>query len=85
MVSIIISTLYMFYMFTFSSICMNPSMPQGFVSSGEDGAVRVWAAGDCVREIRLPAHSVWSITCLDNGDIVTGNLMLYIYYIIAYT
>ncbi|XP_045446086.1 phospholipase A-2-activating protein [Melitaea cinxia] len=55
------------------SICMNPSMPQGFVSSGEDGAVRVWAAGDCVREIRLPAHSVWSITCLDNGDIVTGS------------
>ncbi|XP_026490148.2 phospholipase A-2-activating protein [Vanessa tameamea] len=55
------------------SISMNPGIPQGFVSCGEDGAVRVWTAGDCVRSLRLPAQSVWSLTCLDNGDIVTGS------------
>ncbi|XP_045764528.1 phospholipase A-2-activating protein [Maniola jurtina] len=54
------------------SISVNPALPQGFVTSGEDGTVRVWAAGDCVRELRLPVQSVWSVTCLDNGDIVTG-------------
>ncbi|XP_039749318.1 phospholipase A-2-activating protein [Pararge aegeria] len=54
------------------SISMNPSLPQGFVTSGEDGAVKVWSAGDCVRELRLPVESVWSVTCLENGDIVTG-------------
>ncbi|CAH2235111.1 jg7520 [Pararge aegeria aegeria] len=54
------------------SISINPSLPQGFVTSGEDGAVKVWSAGDCVRELRLPVESVWSVTCLENGDIVTG-------------
>ncbi|CAH0728958.1 unnamed protein product, partial [Brenthis ino] len=55
------------------SITTNPSLPQGFASCGEDGSIRIWAAGDCVRELKLPAHSVWSLTCLDNGDIVTGS------------
>ncbi|XP_052738661.1 phospholipase A-2-activating protein [Bicyclus anynana] len=55
------------------SICINPTIPQGFVTSGEDGAVRVWSAGDCIRELRLPVESVWSVTCLNNGDIVTGS------------
>ncbi|KAF9409483.1 hypothetical protein HW555_011158 [Spodoptera exigua] len=55
------------------SISMNPVVPQGFATCGEDGAVRLWAGGDCVRDIRLPVQSVWSITCLDNGDIVTGS------------
>ncbi|PZC79265.1 hypothetical protein B5X24_HaOG216531 [Helicoverpa armigera] len=55
------------------SISMNPGVQQGFATCGEDGSVRLWAAGDCVRDIRLPVQSVWSITCLDNGDIVTGS------------
>ncbi|XP_047985835.1 phospholipase A-2-activating protein isoform X2 [Leguminivora glycinivorella] len=45
----------------------------GFATCGEDGSVRLWSAGDCVREIRLPVHSVWSVICMDNGDIVTGS------------
>ncbi|KAJ0179726.1 hypothetical protein K1T71_004317 [Dendrolimus kikuchii] len=55
------------------SISMNPGVENGFATCGEDGSVRLWAGGDCVREIRLPVHSVWSVTCLDNGDIVTGS------------
>ncbi|XP_026739639.1 phospholipase A-2-activating protein [Trichoplusia ni] len=55
------------------SISMNPGVAQGFASCGEDGCVRLWAGSDCVRDIRLPVQSVWSITCLDNGDIVTGS------------
>ncbi|XP_050681679.1 phospholipase A-2-activating protein [Leptidea sinapis] len=55
------------------SISVNPGVEHGFASCGEDGSVRLWANGDCVRELRLPVHSVWSVTCLDNGDVVTGS------------
>ncbi|KAM3961586.1 LOW QUALITY PROTEIN: phospholipase A2 activator protein [Aphomia sociella] len=55
------------------SISMNSALTSGFATCGEDGSVRVWSAGDCIGEIRLPVHSVWSVTCLDNGDIVTGS------------
>ncbi|XP_037299197.1 phospholipase A-2-activating protein isoform X2 [Manduca sexta] len=55
------------------SISLNPVVSNGFATSGEDGSVRLWSGGDCVREIKLPVHSVWSVTCLDNGDIVTGS------------
>ena len=58
-----------------SSIAINPSIPHSFASCGEDGSIRIWAAGDCIRELRLPAQSVWSLTCLDNGDIVTGKIV----------
>ncbi|KPJ20538.1 Phospholipase A-2-activating protein [Papilio machaon] len=53
------------------SICINPGVPNSFTTCGEDGTVRLWSNGDCVREIHLPVQSVWSVTCLDNGDIVT--------------
>ncbi|KAL4710493.1 hypothetical protein ACJJTC_008895 [Scirpophaga incertulas] len=55
------------------SISRNPSLPNGFATSGEDGSVRIWSGSDCIREIRLPVQSVWSVTCLDNGDVVTGS------------
>ncbi|CAK1552863.1 unnamed protein product [Leptosia nina] len=55
------------------SISMNPGVDKGFASCGEDGSVRIWSGGDCVCELRLPVHSVWSVTCLDNGDVVTGS------------
>ncbi|CAB3243021.1 unnamed protein product [Arctia plantaginis] len=55
------------------SISLNPGVEQGFATCGEDGSVRLWAGGDCVRDIRLPVQSVWSVTCLENGDIVTGS------------
>ncbi|XP_063361364.1 phospholipase A-2-activating protein [Cydia amplana] len=54
------------------SISINPGL-NGWATCGEDGSVRLWSAGDCVREIRLPVHSVWSVACMDNGDIVTGS------------
>ncbi|KOB74661.1 putative phospholipase A2, activating protein [Operophtera brumata] len=40
------------------SISMNPGVPEGFATCGEDGSVRIWTGGDCVRDIRLPVHSV---------------------------
>ncbi|CAG9784874.1 unnamed protein product, partial [Diatraea saccharalis] len=55
------------------SISMNPALTNGFATCGEDGSVRLWSGGDCICDIRLPVHSVWSVTCLDNGDIVTGS------------
>ncbi|RVE52510.1 hypothetical protein evm_002904 [Chilo suppressalis] len=55
------------------SISMNPALSNSFATCGEDGSVRLWSSGDCVCEIRLPVQSVWSVTCLDNGDVVTGS------------
>ncbi|XP_053603095.1 phospholipase A-2-activating protein [Plodia interpunctella] len=55
------------------SISINPALTTGFATCGEDGSVRLWSAGDCIGDIRLPVHSVWSVTCLDNGDVVTGS------------
>ncbi|XP_048484837.1 phospholipase A-2-activating protein [Plutella xylostella] len=56
------------------SISMNPSVdPSCFATSGEDGAVRVWSRGECLRAVPVPAQSVWAVQCLENGDIVTGS------------
>ncbi|XP_041976319.1 phospholipase A-2-activating protein [Aricia agestis] len=55
------------------SISVNPTLEHSFASCGEDGSLRIWQAGDCIRELRLPVQSVWSVVCLDNGDIVTGS------------
>ncbi|XP_032511114.2 phospholipase A-2-activating protein [Danaus plexippus] len=43
-----------------------------FASCGEDGALRLWSGTESIA-LRLPAHSVWSIACLNNGDVVTGS------------
>ncbi|XP_076463194.1 phospholipase A-2-activating protein-like [Babylonia areolata] len=49
-------------------------LPNGsdFVTSGEDRTVRVWQDGECVQTIPHPTQSVWCVTALNNGDIVTG-------------
>ncbi|KAL8576565.1 hypothetical protein ACOMHN_003123 [Nucella lapillus] len=49
-------------------------LPNGtdFVTSGEDRTVRVWKDGECVQTIPHPTQSVWCVTALNNGDIVTG-------------
>lgn len=31
------------------------------------------SGGECAQTITLPAQSVWSVACLNNGDIVTGS------------
>lgn len=67
-----LKNIFQFDPHTCSSISMNPGVQNSFATCGEDGSVRLWADGDCVRDIRLPVQSVWSVTCLDNGDIVTG-------------
>lgn len=44
-----------------------------FVTSDEDRTVRYWQNGVNTETFVLPAQSVWSVTCLSNGDIVTGS------------
>ncbi|CAM1310261.1 PLAA (predicted) [Pycnogonum litorale] len=48
-----------------------------FVSSSEDRSICVWnVATDsdpCIQTIRLPAQSIWSVACTDNGDIISGS------------
>ena len=48
---------------------------EGFVSVGEDKSLRVWSYEDTVPKetIRHPAISVWAVTVLSSGDIVTGS------------
>ena len=50
-------------------------LPNGsdFVTGGEDRTVRVWKDGECVQTIPHPTQSVWCVTALNNGDIVTGS------------
>lgn len=57
------------------SISSNPESGM-FASCGEDGALRLWSGTESIA-LRLPAHSVWSIACLNNGDVVTGILLIY--------
>lgn len=43
------------------------------VSGGEDSTLRMWnAKGELGDALALPAQSVWAVSCLKNGDIVTG-------------
>lgn len=43
------------------------------VTGSEDSTIRMWnSSGELGDAITLPAQSVWSIACLQNGDIVTG-------------
>ncbi|KAJ9583075.1 hypothetical protein L9F63_022581 [Diploptera punctata] len=44
-----------------------------FVTSSEDRTVKIWQGGECQQTVTLPARSVWSVACLQNGDIVTGS------------
>jgi len=42
-----------------------------YVSGGEDRTLKVWADDHCQQDIHLPA-SVWSIVCIENGDILAA-------------
>ena len=50
-------------------------LPNGedFISGGEDRTLRVWRDGQCVQTINHPTESVWCVTVLPNGDIVSGS------------
>ncbi|KAJ3286669.1 hypothetical protein HDU79_006312 [Rhizoclosmatium sp. JEL0117] len=51
-------------------------LPGGFASCGEDRTVRIWRAEGpsfkCVQTIQHPCTSVWCVTALANGDVVSG-------------
>ncbi|UYV78210.1 PLAA [Cordylochernes scorpioides] len=54
------------------SICTIPG-EMGFVTCGEDHSLKVWSSqGECVQTLRLPVPTLWSVACLENGDIVVG-------------
>lgn len=47
-----------------------------FVSCGEDRSLRIWKLDvfdECQQTVFLPAQSVWSVSVMRNGDIVTGS------------
>ncbi|KAJ3262722.1 hypothetical protein HDU77_000238 [Chytriomyces hyalinus] len=55
---------------------LSPLPHGGFASCGEDRTVKVWkpegSEYKCVQTIQHPCTSVWCVTALENGDIVTG-------------
>ena len=50
-------------------------LPNGkdFVTCGEDRSLRVWRDGACDQILMLPALSIWTVSVLPNGDVVTGS------------
>lgn len=57
------------------SIALNPALGDVFVTGSEDNTIRLWsvskgALGDA---LTVPAQSVWSVNCMDNGDIIAGS------------
>ncbi|KAH8413203.1 hypothetical protein KR009_008741 [Drosophila setifemur] len=58
------------------AMARNPALgPQVVVSCGEDSTLRMWnviTGEELGAPIVHPAISVWSVACLQNGDIVTG-------------
>lgn len=47
-----------------------------FVSCGEDRSLRIWKldkSDECQQSVFLPAQSVWTVTVMKNGDIVSGS------------
>ena len=53
-------------------------LPSGneFVSCGEDRSIRIWkleTSEECKQILFVPAQSVWTVSVMNNGDIVTGS------------
>jgi phospholipase A-2-activating protein len=58
------------------TIALNPALGNDvFVTGSEDNTIRMWstARGALGDSITLPAQSVWSVFCTDNGDIISGS------------
>lgn len=58
------------------SVCMIPGTSHNFVSVSEDRSLKVWRRGDCVQTITHPCTSVWCVSVLANGDIITGGRLV---------
>lgn len=58
-------------------IAQNKALGEEYiVSCGEDSTLRMWNLASGTEQgspIVLPAQSVWTVACLNNGDIVTGS------------
>lgn len=57
------------------SVALNKSLGNDVVVTGsEDSTIRMWSkdGGQLGDPIKLPAESVWTVACLQNGDIVAG-------------
>jgi phospholipase A-2-activating protein len=56
------------------SIALNPALGDVFVTGSEDSTIRMWSLskGQLGDALSLPAQSVWTVACIDNGDIITG-------------
>ena len=50
-------------------------MPNGvdFVTGSEDRTLKIWCDNECQQTIAHPTETVWAVTVLGNGDIVTGS------------
>lgn len=57
------------------SIALNPSLGDIFVTGSEDNTIRLWSIskGALGESLTLPCQSIWSVACMDNGDIITGS------------
>lgn len=66
----ILSNCYFFF-----RISMMPGRTE-FVSCGEDRSVRIWkldSPDECHQTIFLPAQSIWTVSVMNNNDIITGS------------
>lgn len=56
------------------SIALNPINPNAFATVGEDGLLHVWnlQSGSLEDAIKIPSQSIWAVTYLPDGDIVTA-------------
>ncbi|CAG9808101.1 unnamed protein product [Chironomus riparius] len=57
------------------SIALNPALGDLFVTGSEDNTIRLWSVkeGALGESLSLPVQSVWSVACMDNGDIISGS------------
>ncbi|PSN46406.1 Phospholipase A-2-activating protein [Blattella germanica] len=68
-----LTTLYGHGNFIYSISIFPGGGVDSFVTSSEDRTVKIWQGGECKQTVTLPSQSVWSVACLQNGDIVTGS------------
>lgn len=57
------------------TIALNPALGDVFVTGSEDNTIRLWSVskGALGEALSLPAQSIWGVTCMENGDIITGS------------
>ncbi|GFQ78185.1 phospholipase A-2-activating protein [Trichonephila clavata] len=41
-----------------------------FATCGEDQSIIIWEKGECAQRLFIPSNTLWSISCLENDDLV---------------